>query len=159
MADYVSYKVCKEFILSILSKANTLLAPWNTGLDDTYLTYPEDIGLVGMMLSRCCDILIGMEGDVREYLRDWRLKRHPDLPNVSQWDDYIHALMNLRVPAKAAEWQETKDMLVARDRLVEVCKRLRSLSEGIGAPHRAKLPTFHGEEKDRALNKVHVLKL
>ena len=156
MADYVSCKVCNEFILSILSRTNTVLTPWNTGLDDTYLTYPEDIGWVGMMLGRCCGILEGMEGDVVDYLRDWRLKRHPDLPNVSQWDDYIRALENLRVPAKAVEWQETRDMLVARDKLVEVCKRLRSLSEGIGAPHRAKLPTFLGEERDRAFYKVHV---
>ena len=42
MADYVSCKVCKELILSILGGTNTVLAPWNTGLDDTYLTYPED---------------------------------------------------------------------------------------------------------------------
>ena len=42
MADYVSCKACKELILSILGRTNTVLAPWNTGLDDTYLTYPED---------------------------------------------------------------------------------------------------------------------
>ena len=42
MADYVSCKVCKELILSILNRTNTVLTPWNTGLDDTYLTYPED---------------------------------------------------------------------------------------------------------------------
>ena len=64
MADYVSCKVCKELILSILGRTNTVLAPWNTGLDDTYLTYPEDIGWVGMMLTRGCGILEGMEGDV-----------------------------------------------------------------------------------------------
>ena len=53
MADYVSCKVCKELILSILGRTNTVLAPWNTGLDDTYLTYPEDIGWVGMILYPC----------------------------------------------------------------------------------------------------------
>ncbi len=47
MANYVSYKVCNKLILSILNRTNTVLAPWNTGLDNTYLTYPEDIGWVG----------------------------------------------------------------------------------------------------------------
>ena len=42
MADYVLCKVCKELILSILGRTNAVLAPWNTGLDDPYLTYPED---------------------------------------------------------------------------------------------------------------------
>ncbi len=69
MADYVSCKVCNELILSILSRTNTVLTPWNTGLDDTYLTYPEDIGWVGMMLARCGGILEGMGGYVKKYLR------------------------------------------------------------------------------------------
>ena len=42
MADYVLCKMRKELILSVLGRTNTVLAPWNTGLDDTYLTYPED---------------------------------------------------------------------------------------------------------------------
>lgn len=157
MNEYFSTKACNTLMLNILNKTNTLLGAWRVDDKDTYIFFPEDIGYIGMMLTRGYGWLVGMERDAREYLRDFRVERHPDLPNVSQWDDYIRALSSLPVPCMIADWQETKDMLTARDKVVEVCKRLRGISQGIGAPHRAKLPTFLGEESDRAYYKVHVL--
>lgn len=111
MNEYFSAKACNTLMLNILNKTNTLLGAWRVDDKDTYIFFPEDIGYIGMMLTRCRGWLEGMEKDAKCFLRDFRKERHPDLPNVSQWDDYIRALNSLPVPDMIVDWQETKELL------------------------------------------------
>lgn len=56
MNEYFSTKACNTLMLNLLNRTNTLLGAWRVDDKDTYIFFPEDIGYIGMMLTRCLTV-------------------------------------------------------------------------------------------------------